>query len=326
LLLLTGCGPGLVFNSSQTMTPDEMLARASHVFVGVIQKHQFDSWPFFRLRIPGDDPDAAKYWKILRREVRVELVVRGVEPRKVVDVHEIFWTGGTSGDWNYTRDCERALFLVRVENGRYHVVRDWWRSIFPVTTGLHTRLPLDGSHPLWERIALVNWWIERGDDAFRIVYPHFRGNDPGMALSLWRTVKLERGLLRHPSPGVRIPACRDLLSMGWGLDECWETLPEGDTAHLSNSGCYGCSAEEIAKQRRKWQETGASYWWSRGLNRDGRRLLTTVSNRKLREEFCRLYVREYPGDHDNGCPADQPPPATIVTERGDVPLVGPWPK
>jgi hypothetical protein len=46
----------------------------------------------------------------------------------------------------------------------------------------------------------------------------------------------------------------------------------------------------------------------------------------MRAEFCKLYAREYPGDADNGCPADQPPPATIVTERGDVPLLGPWPR
>ncbi len=102
-----------------------MLARASHVFVGVIQKQQFDSWPFFRLRIPGDDPATAKYWKILRREVRLEMVLRGSEIRKVVDVYEISWTGSASGDWNSTDNGERALFLVRVENGHYHVVRDW---------------------------------------------------------------------------------------------------------------------------------------------------------------------------------------------------------
>jgi hypothetical protein len=326
LLLLTGCGPGLVFNSSQTMTPDEMLARASHVFVGVIEKHRFDSWPFFRLNAPGQDAGAPECWRILRREVRVELVVRGAVPRAVVDVYEIFWTCGATGDWNSTHDGERALFLVRVENGYYHVVRDWRRSIFPVTTGPHTRLPLDDAHPLWERIALMNWWIERGDETVRIVYPYLLRNDPGNALSFWRTVKLQRGLLRHPGPAVRIPVCRDLLRLGWGLDGCWEMLTENDRTQLLKSGCLGCSIEEIAKQRSQWQESGAWYWWSRCLARDERRLLTSISNRKMREEFCRLYAREYPGDNDNGCPADQPPPATIVTERGDVPLIGPWPK
>jgi hypothetical protein len=80
------------------MTPKDQLARASLVFIGVIQKHQFDSWPFFRLNIPGDDPTNAKYWKILRREVRVETVLRGAEPHKVIDVYEIFWTGGATGN------------------------------------------------------------------------------------------------------------------------------------------------------------------------------------------------------------------------------------
>ena len=36
-------------------------------------------------------------------------------------------------NWNSTHNGQRDLFLVRVENQRYHVVRDWLRSIYPVT-------------------------------------------------------------------------------------------------------------------------------------------------------------------------------------------------
>lgn len=68
------------------MTSEEKLARATVVFIGVIQAHHFDSWPLFRLNIPGEDQSNAKYWKILRREVRIETVLRGTEGRKVVDV------------------------------------------------------------------------------------------------------------------------------------------------------------------------------------------------------------------------------------------------
>jgi hypothetical protein len=110
LLVLSGCSLGLAFNASQQMTPKDQLSRASLVFIGVIQKHQFDSWPFFHPNIPGDDPSYAKYWKVLRREVRFETVLRGVEPRKVIDVYEIFWTGGTTGDWNSTHDGDRDCF------------------------------------------------------------------------------------------------------------------------------------------------------------------------------------------------------------------------
>ena len=80
-LLLSGCGPGLVFNSS-VMSANEMMARASHIFVGVIQKQQFESWPFLRFSFPGMDSPTAKCWKVLRREVRVEMVLRGAESRK----------------------------------------------------------------------------------------------------------------------------------------------------------------------------------------------------------------------------------------------------
>ena len=317
-LLLCGCGPGLNFNS-QDMSRDEMLKRANLVFIGVIEGHHFDSWPYFRLRIAGDDPSSAKYWKVLRRTVRVETVLRGVEPRNVLDVYEIFWTGGASGDWNFTWEGERALFLVRIENGRYHVVRDWWRSIFPVTSGPHTQMPMDDSRPFWERLALMNWWILRTDASARISHPYFQYNDPGNALDLWRTVKLERGLVRHPSAGVRVPACRELLLVGWGQDECWELLSESDRHQLRDS------AAEIASTRHRTDERSAEWWWNQYGDRELRRLLTTMNNRRLRLEFCRQWACEYPGDLDNGCPADQPPPATIVTEKGDIPLLGRWP-
>ena len=316
-LLLSGCGPSLVLNLSQ-MTEDEMLDRASHAFVGVIESQHFDAWPLFRVRVPGDDPERAKCWKVLRRTIRVEMVIRGVEPRRVIDVYEVFGTCGASGDWNSTQDGDRALFLVRAENGRYHVVRDWWRSIFPITTGPHARLPLDESHPLWERIGLLNFWIESSDPAARIGYPQFRYN----RFNLWRTVKLERGLARHPSPGVRVPACLALLNVRFGQDECWDLLSESDRSQLSNRSC--CSATEIDARRQRFRDQSASWWWSSYTNLDQRRLFTAVSDRKLRADFCRLYALEYPGDSDNGCPADRPPPATIVTERGDIPLVGSW--
>ena len=324
-LLLSGCGPGLVFNSSG-MSANEMMARASHIFVGVIQKQQLESWPFLRFSLPGMDSATAKCWKVLRREVRVEMVLRGAESRKVIDVYEFFGVCGASGDWNSTHDGERALFLVRVENGRYHVVRDWWRSIFPVTSGPHSRLPLDDSHPLWERIALMNWWIERSDAATRISYPHFRYNDPGDTLGLWRKVKIERGLVRHPSRGVRLEACGELIALsGWAQDECWENLSEQDRAYQWNS-YHCCTASDVAAWRRDLVKFDASWWWARSGTRDERRLLTTVSNRKRRVEFCQMYAHEYPGDRDNGCALNQPPPATIVSERGDVPLLGPWPQ
>ena len=151
LTALIGCGH--VFVLSHVKSRDEMLSRASHVLIAVIDNHEFASWPLFRVSLPGEYsgvyPDAerhageAKYWKVLRRRIRVEAVLRGIERRKIIDLYEVFWTGGASGDWNSTHDGERAVFLLRVEHGYYHVVQDWWRSIFSVTSGPHTlrRLP-----------------------------------------------------------------------------------------------------------------------------------------------------------------------------------------
>jgi hypothetical protein len=306
-----------------------MLSRASLVVAGVIENHELESWPAFRVSLPKDPRDArdARYWKVLRRRVRVEAVLSGSEPRKLIDVYEVFWIGGASGDWNSTRDGDRVVIPLRIEQGCYRVVRDWWRSIFTVTTGPHSRLPLDNTRPLWERIALMNWWIQRSDTGMRITYPYFRHSDPAGALSLWRTVKLERGLVRHPSSGVRIPACRELLQLqGWGQDECWELLSDEDRARLHDGGYRCCSASEVAERRAKLQQIGAEWWWQSYSGRDERRLLTTINSHKLRTEFCRLYNREYPGDSDTGCPPELPPSATIVTENGDVPLRGEWPK
>jgi uncharacterized protein YceK len=321
ILCLSGCGH--VFVLSQTQSRDEMLSRASLVMVGVIESHHWESWPFFRVSLPSDAREG-KYWRVLRRRVRVETVLRGSESRKSIDVYEIFWTGGATGDWNATQDGERDVFLLRVEGGYYHVVQDWSRSIFTVTSGPHDRLPLDDSYPLWERIALMNWWIQRSDTAVRI--SNFLYNDPAGVLSLWRTVKLERGLLRHPSAGVRVPACRELLLLaGWGQDECWEMLTSEERNHLHDGGYFCCSESEVIQWRTDNQQQGASRLWQTYTDRESRRLLTAMNNRQMRTEFCRLYDMEYPGDKDSGCPADLPPPATIVTEQGDIPLNGRWP-
>jgi hypothetical protein len=67
--------------------------------------------------------------------------------------------------------------------------------------------------------------------------------------------------------------------------------------------------------------------WAANANEvDMLRLLTTANRPTLRREFCRLYAQRFPTDHDNGCPADHPPPATIVTQDGDIPPIGPWPQ
>jgi hypothetical protein len=327
VFLLHGCGPGLVFNSSQEMTTGEMLNRADHIFIGVIEKRALESWLFFRLNVPQVHDWDPKYWKIARRRVRVETILRGSDPGKVVDVYEIFWTGGAFGNWNSTVEGERDLFLVRLENGRYHVVRDWWRSIFPVTSGRHSRLPGDASRPLWERIALMNFWIETGDETASIAFPGFHYNDPGRALSEWREVKLVRGLLRHPSSNVRLAACWDLVLMGgWGQDECWDSLTGVEKAKLSSGVCLACTPDAITAERRRLQTRPATWWWEHYTDRELRRLLTAVNNPGLRVGVCRLYSRDYVGDQDTGCPADRPPPATIVRENGDVPLTGAWPR
>jgi len=137
---------------------------------------------------------------------------------------------------------------------------------------------------------------------------------------------LERGLVKHPSPGVRVPACRELLQLsGWGQDECWETLSPDDRTHLHYSGYVCCLEDDIKAERTRNHERDATWWWERFVDRESRRMLTAMNNRTLRTEFCRLYTLEYPGDLDTGCPADLPPPATLVTEAGDVPLKGGWP-
>src|SRR5947208_89299 len=98
-----------------------MLSRASHVLIGVIESHNWESRPFFRVSVPSDAGEE-KYWKVLRRRVRVETVLRGSESHKSIDVYEVFWTGGGSmGDMNATHDGERVVFPLRIEDGYYRL-------------------------------------------------------------------------------------------------------------------------------------------------------------------------------------------------------------
>ena len=255
-----------------------MLQRADLVFIGVIEAHHLDSYPFFRppkSSVIGADEE---WWRPLRRRVRVETVLRGTYSKKVIDVYEIFWLGGATGNWNFTRDGDRYLFMVRRENGRWQIVRDWLRSIYEVRSGYHARLPLDETRPFWERYALMNYWVEKGTEGSYEMFEHHQ--DPADTLGEWRTTKLLRGLLRHPQPIVRIKACVE-------LDE-------------SRDDCFGMFSKE------EW-----AHVYDRG---------------RIRREFCRTFLAKFPGDTDNGCSFDKPLPATIVTENGDVPLIGDWPK
>ncbi len=298
--------------------------RPKLIVVGVIEQQDFEPTTQFRARVDGKyGPDDD--WRILRRRIRVESVLFGSEPRQEIDVYEVFPTGPLVGNWNSTREGDRNLFPLREEDGYYRLLGDFWSSIFPVTTGPHDRLPLDDSRPLWERIALMNWWLPSNPTA-QITYTEFLYSDPADALSLWRKVKLERGLLHHPSSQVRVPACLELLDLfGWGQDECWEMLSDSEREHIRDGGYTCCTAEEVYARRAGIEQTGAAYYWT-GHNRDERRIFTTINNRRIRTEICRLYNAEYPGDTDTGCPADRPPPATIVTAQGDIPLIGDWPR
>lgn len=305
------------------MTPDQMLDRATLVFVGVIERHTFESWPF--LRIPGED---STNWRVVDMRVRIEAVARGQESRRVVDIYEFVWEGATTGDWNLTEDNHRYLFLVRLENGRYHVVRDWWRSIFPVGSGMHERFPLDATRSLWERAALLQFWVGPG---YRPAFPANTHLDPGRALGRWRLAKLLRGLLRHPDSKLRTAACESLLLWGGAQDECFEQL-EPKSRTLPGTYWNGVVPAGEWSQNRRWEkELDLQDWESRRLSEndprtlDEMKLFTTVNNARLRQEFCRLFRIEFPNDQDNGCPADQPPPASIVTTDGDIPLPGEWP-
>jgi hypothetical protein len=321
LLVLSGCGQ--VFELTHVDSREEMVKRASLVVVGVIEKQALQSRMFYRASVP-DEVGALRYWRVLRRRLRVETVLQGAEANRSIEVFEVYWTGGATGNWNATHEGQRAVFLLRQERGHYRVVQDWRRSIFPVASGPHEGLPLDATRPLWERIALMNYWMPRAVEAGRISYPYFTYSDPGVALSEWRVLKLLRGLVRHPSSAVRVPACRELLS-NIGQDECWEKLSDVEQAGLRGSR-YCCSAADVALLREKNQQMGSVQRWKFYPSREERRLLTTNSNRSLRSEFCKLYKAEYGEDPDTGCPATLEPPATIVTKDGDVPLPGAWPR
>lgn len=157
------------------MTPEQLLQQSTHVFIGVIEKHEFPNR--FLFRVAGED---AQNWRVIDMKVRVERVLRGAESRPTIDIYEAFPTGGLSGDWNFTQNDRRYIFPVRLDDGRYHLTLDFWRSVFPIYSGRHNRLPLDDSRPLWERFALLQWWVR--PDRSR-AFGDTRYTDPGLAFA-----------------------------------------------------------------------------------------------------------------------------------------------
>ena len=102
--------------------------------------------------------------------------------------------------------------MVRVEDGKYHVVRDWWRSIYELHSGCHDRLPRTDNAPFWERFALLEYWLKPGWTPAVL-----RARDPTMALSQWRLAKLMRGYLRQPDNNAFV----------WGPAGTWRDAGTG---------------------------------------------------------------------------------------------------
>ena len=88
-------------NSSE-MTPEQILQRASHVFIGVIEKHEFPNR--FLFRVTGEQ---AEGWFVVRMKVRVETALRGTGSRPEMDIYEAFPGGGLAGDWDLTQNGRR---------------------------------------------------------------------------------------------------------------------------------------------------------------------------------------------------------------------------
>lgn len=143
--------------------------------------------------------------------------------------------------------------------------------------------------------------------------------------------KVLRGLLRHPDKDVRLVACEDLLHIGLAQDECWDSLDSSDRKTL-NKFWNMVAPDDAWKQNRNFEKFAQQHWDQlvETAQRfhyaiDELRLFTTINNPRLRREFCAKFHGLFPDDNENGCPADRQPPATVVTENGDIALVGKWP-
>jgi uncharacterized OB-fold protein len=67
--------------NTSTMTAEQLLQLSTHVFIGVIEKHEFPNR--FLFRVSGED---AANWRVVGMKVKVEMILRGVEPRTTIDI------------------------------------------------------------------------------------------------------------------------------------------------------------------------------------------------------------------------------------------------
>jgi len=115
LALTLGSCTRLPRNTSP-MTTEQLLQRSTHVFIGVIEKHEFPNR--FLFRVSGED--GAK-WRVIRMKVKVELVLRGVEPRTRIDIYEAFPTGII---WGLELDARQSPLSVSRPAGGWPVSPD----------------------------------------------------------------------------------------------------------------------------------------------------------------------------------------------------------
>jgi hypothetical protein len=114
--------------------------------------------------------------------------------------------------------------------------------------------------------------------------------------------------------------------MGRAQDECWDSLDPRDRKSLNRF--WNMVAPEDSWKENRAFEGYASQRWDQIADAapltfhaiDELRLFTTINHLALRRDFCAKFQKLFPQDNENGCLADQRPPATMVTQNGDVPL------
>jgi hypothetical protein len=103
--------------------------------------------------------------------------------------------------------------------------------------------------------------------------------------------------------------------MSMAQDECWDSLAPTDRLKLNKF--WNAVPSQFSWNQNRAFETYAHRKWDQAVR--GAKL-------SLRREFCEKFELRFPQDNENGCPPDRPPPATIVTQDGDVPITGEWPR
>jgi hypothetical protein len=214
----------------------ELIQRADSIIVGTVTQVEIAA------------PPTTDHCSVLMRaEVLVENVLKGLAPEPTVDYYYFGPFCGFSGPVEVLDKASREIFFLSRDQGHWRGIADYWRNTLPVGSGKHPG-GFTAGKPIEQAIAEM--LLVPGD---HYSASHFAGAIQTQAAPIARTLigtegtdRLARFLMSNPDMGVRAAACL-VLKQDQASDACADPILSWYLDRFAKGNFTGLSGELVRR-------------------------------------------------------------------------------